>query len=40
LSGTGPTNTQTTSVAVTFLDVGQHQVITAPANAIPVRAQG
>ena len=36
----GPANTQMTAVAVTFLDIGQPQVITAPANAIPVRAQG
>lgn len=36
----GPTNTLITSVAVTFLDIGQPQVITAPTTAIPVRAQG
>jgi hypothetical protein len=34
------TETQTSTTTVTFLDIGQPQVITAPANAIPVYGRG
>jgi hypothetical protein len=34
------TETQTTTSTVAFLDIGQPQVITAPANAIPVYGRG
>jgi hypothetical protein len=34
------TETQTTTSTVTFLDIGQPQVITAPASAIPVYGRG
>jgi hypothetical protein len=39
-SADAQTETQTTTSTVTFLDIGQPQVITAPTNAIPVDGRG